>query len=137
MKLVIDNNIVFSIMKPDSASSFLFYKLLEQGYEFFAPSYLIEEFNNNERECFVKSKISIDDFKLRKKEVFSIIKFIELDYYKDEVKKLINLIPDKDDITYIALASKLNCALWSNDSLLKNQNKVRVLSTEDLIETLF
>ncbi|MEK6890891.1 MAG: PIN domain-containing protein [Nanoarchaeota archaeon] len=136
MRIIIDNNIVFSIMKPDSVSSLLFYNMLEK-YEFFAPSYLIEEFNNNEKECFAKSKTSIDDFKLRKKEVFSRIKFIELDYYKEEVKKLINLISDKDDIVYLALALKMDCTLWSNDSLLKNQNKVRVLSTEDLIEILF
>ncbi|MEK6873374.1 MAG: PIN domain-containing protein, partial [Nanoarchaeota archaeon] len=115
MKLVIDNNIVFSIMKPDSASSFLFYKLLEQGYEFFAPLDLVEEFDNHEDECFTKSKISIDNFKLRKKEVFSKINLIELSYYKEEIHKIINSLSDKDDVSYMALALKFSCPLWSND----------------------
>ena len=137
MRLVIDNNIIFSIMKPDSASSFIFYRLLEKGYEFFAPLDIVEEFDNHEDECFTKSKISIENFKLRKKEVFSKIKLIELKYYKQEISEIINSLSDKDDVSYMALALKFSCPLWSNDSLLKAQNKVKVLSTEDLIDVFF
>ena len=35
---------------------------------------------------------------------------------------------------YFALALKLNCGIWSNDKKLKNQDKVKVYSTEDLLK---
>ena len=38
-----------------------------------------------------------------------------------------------NDIDFLALAMKLKLALWSNDSLLKKQNKVEVFSTMDLL----
>jgi len=42
--------------------------------------------------------------------------------------------PDKKDILYIALALKLNCAIWSNDKQLKEKQKeVHVFSTEELM----
>ncbi|MFQ5531630.1 MAG: PIN domain-containing protein [Candidatus Nanoarchaeia archaeon] len=53
------------------------------------------------------------------------------------MKKAQNLINDVDDSPYIALALKTNCPIWSNDKGLKHQSKVKILSTEDLIEILF
>ncbi|MEK6928390.1 MAG: hypothetical protein AABW65_00335 [Nanoarchaeota archaeon] len=35
-----------------------------------------------------------------------------------------------------ALALKLDCAIWSNDKKLNEQDKVKIYSTEDLIELL-
>ena len=35
-------------------------------------------------------------------------------------------------MAYFALALKLNCAIWSNDKKLKEQNKIQVCSTHEL-----
>lgn len=40
------------------------------------------------------------------------------------------------DSEYFALALKLNCAIWSNDKRLKQQDKIKVYSTEDLVKVL-
>jgi len=48
------------------------------------------------------------------------------------VEKAEKLTPDLDDMTYFALALKLNCAIWSNDKKLKEQNKVEVYNTYEL-----
>ena len=40
--------------------------------------------------------------------------------------------PGLKDTQYLALALKLNCAIWSNDKKLKKQDKVKIFSTEDL-----
>ncbi|PIN95725.1 hypothetical protein COU56_00710, partial [Candidatus Pacearchaeota archaeon CG10_big_fil_rev_8_21_14_0_10_31_9] len=53
------------------------------------------------------------------------------------IKEAEEISPDKKDAEFLALCLKFSCVLWSNDSALKNQNKVKVLSTEDLIEILF
>jgi predicted nucleic acid-binding protein len=59
---------------------------------------------------------------------------------KDEVRSYIELAdkisPDPDDVLYFATALKLDCAIWSNDKELKNQNHVNVYSTSDLIKML-
>jgi len=41
--------------------------------------------------------------------------------------------PDINDVPYLALALKLNCPVWSNDRKLKNQNAVRIYSTQEII----
>ncbi|MBS3175821.1 hypothetical protein J4457_01145 [Candidatus Woesearchaeota archaeon] len=43
-----------------------------------------------------------------------------------------NLTPDPDDMAYFAIALRLNCAIWSNDKKLKEQNKIKVYHTHEL-----
>jgi predicted nucleic acid-binding protein len=52
---------------------------------------------------------------------------------KETAKKI---CPDPKDAFYFAAALKLNCAIWSNDKELKNQNYVKVYSTSDLVKML-
>ena len=58
-----------------------------------------------------------------------IIPLEELIPYIEEAEKL---TPDPDDMAYFALALKLNCAIWSNDKKLKEQNKIKVYNTHGL-----
>ncbi|MBI4895257.1 MAG: hypothetical protein HY831_02060 [Candidatus Aenigmarchaeota archaeon] len=48
----------------------------------------------------------------------------------EEVEKI---FPDHNDIKYFALALKLNCGIWTNEKILKEQNKIPIYSTEELI----
>jgi len=134
MNIIIDNNILFSLMKPGSGSSKIFSSL---NCEFVAPSFVIQEFNKYEEECLKKSGLSIREFKLRKKEIFSKINFFEFSEYDRFLKEALKICSDQDDAPYMALALKLKTPIWSNDSALKQQDKVMVLSTKDLIELIF
>ena len=52
--------------------------------------------------------------------------------YADEAEKI---SPDPDDVAYLALAFILNCAIWSQDRKLReNQSQVQIYSTEELIK---
>ncbi len=133
MRIIIDNNILFSLMKPDSINSHLFSIIRA---EFFAPDFIKQEFTKYEEECFLKSRLSKEDFTKRKKEVFSRIKFVDFLEYKFFIKEAKNSILDTDDFPYIALGLKLNCPIWSNDKDLKKQDKVKVFSTKDIVEVL-
>ena len=42
--------------------------------------------------------------------------------------------PDPKDTSYFALALKLNCPIWSNDKKLKEQNKIKIYSTEEIVK---
>ena len=59
---------------------------------------------------------------------------------KDYTKFLSNakeITPDIKDADFLALCLKENSILWSNDNLLKNQDKVKVLSTEEIVRLIF
>ncbi|MEK6968674.1 MAG: PIN domain-containing protein [Nanoarchaeota archaeon] len=64
---------------------------------------------------------------------FKIIYFSENDLKKwyIEAKKI---SPDPDDVAYFALALYLGCPIWSNDKRLKEQNKVRIITTKELAQ---
>ncbi|OGJ16301.1 hypothetical protein A3K74_02085, partial [Candidatus Pacearchaeota archaeon RBG_13_33_26] len=126
MKLIVDNNILFSMMKPDSVASKMFAFL---NSEFIAPSFILHEFNKYNNECLKKSGLSNKDFNKRKDEIFSRINFIEFNEYKEFIQEALEGLIDEDDAPYIALSLKIKAPVWSNDKDLKKQEKVTILST--------
>lgn len=134
MRLILDNNILFSVIKPDSTNAFFFDNM---NADLFAPSFIKDEFNKYEKECLIKSGLSRKEFSERKKTIFSRINFIELNSFNNFTKIAEKFCPDKNDIFYFALALKLDVPIWSNDKNLKNQDKIKVISTEDLLNIFF
>jgi predicted nucleic acid-binding protein len=134
MKLIIDNNVLFSLMKPDSVASRIFSFL---SCEFIAPSFILHEFEKYKEECLKKSRLSKKDFEDRKSEILSHINFIEFSEYKEFIKEALKGLIDEDDSCYIALGLKIQAPIWSNDKDMKKQEKVTILSTEDLIQIIF
>ncbi|MFH1359001.1 MAG: PIN domain-containing protein [archaeon] len=130
MKLVLDNNSLFSIMNPYSTSTYLFASIKS---EFIAPKFIKKELNKHEEECLVKSKLSEQQFEIRQKEVEESIKFFEPSEYENFLENAKDLISDPDDIDFLALALSTNSAIWSNDLHLKEQSLVPVYNTKDLL----
>jgi len=133
MRLIIDNNILFSIMNPLSVSAYLFSSIRAK---FFAPEFLKIELDKYKSECLVKSKLSEQQFEIRRTEVESSITFFELDEYEAYLDKAIESLEDPKDSPYLALALELNISIWSNDPHLKQQSSVKVFTTQELIEKL-
>jgi len=133
MKLILDNNILFSLMKPDSVNSYLFSIL---KVEFCAPEYINSEFEKYKSDCLFKSQLSEHEFKIRQKEVEDKTKFFRLSEYKSFLKKAIDSLSDPDDSPYIALALFINSVIWSNDTHLKQQSLIKVFTTAELVEKL-
>ncbi|MEK6912606.1 MAG: PIN domain-containing protein [Nanoarchaeota archaeon] len=130
MNLILDNNILFSLMNPHSMTSFIF---LDLNAILFAPEFIIEEFNRYEEECRKKSKLDKFKFAERKKVIFSKINFLKLKDFNSFVEPARKFCPGENDVFYFALALELKAPIWSNDKELKNQNKVVVLDTRDII----
>lgn len=130
MILVLDNNIFFSLMKPDSANSYLFFALRAK---FFAPEDLKPELDKHKSECLLKSKLSEHEFEIRQAEVEKRIKFFKSSEYKIFFKEASNSLHDPKDSPYVALALATKSAIWSNDPHLKQQPLVKVYTTEELI----
>lgn len=133
MKLVLDNNILFSLMKPSSINSYLFSSLRAS---FFAPEFIKSEFNKHKELCLSKSRLSEHEFEIRQTEVEGYIEFFKSSEYKDFLEESKNAVPDPDDVDFPALALSVNACIWSNDKHLKQQSIIPVFTTEDLVKML-
>ena len=130
MDLVIDSNILFAALLKQSGTSDIMFK-----HTLYAPEFIFDEFRKYKDYLKGKTKRSEEDFN-RLFDLFernvTLIPKNEIDEFINEAEKI---SPDPKDVTYLALALKLKCDLWSNDKKLKEgQNRVFIYSTEDLIK---
>ena len=133
MDLVVDANILFSALIKNR---FNYELLFNEKLHLFTPEYILLELENHKKEILNKAERSEEELNriieiLKRKIV--IVHLGELVHYVEEAERL---TPDTDDMAYFALALKLKCAIWSNDKKLKNQNKIKVYSTEDLAKLI-
>ena len=132
MLLVIDANILFAALIKNGASREI---LLVSDNEFYAPEYSISEFLKHLKELSNKSKLPEEMLKAFAEELIAAagIKLVPFEDFKGCVDESSELLPDKDDAPYFALALHLGCAIWSNDKMLKKQGLVKIFSTAELI----
>jgi len=133
MELVIDSNILFSALIKDSTTCEL---MFNESLKLFAPELMIEELKFYEDLILKKSHRSNDNFieiLYSLKEIITIIPKDDFSNFMEEAK---SITPDQDDFMYFALALKLKIPIWSNDKKLKQQDKVKVYSTEEIIGKL-
>jgi len=129
MDLVIDANILFSALIKDSFN----YSLLLGGkFRLFTPEYIFTELEKHKDEILEKTERTTEEFFRLVETLKRRIVIVPLEELVPYVKEAEKLTPDPDDLAYFALALKLNCAIWSNDKKLKEQNKIRVYHTHEL-----
>lgn len=129
MDLVVDANILFAALIKNSFSyNFLF----NEKFRLFTPEYIFTELEKHKEELLDKTEKTTEEFfrflEILKRRIV-LVPLEELTPYISEAEKL---TPDPDDIAYFALALKLNCAIWSNDKKLKEQNKIKIYHTHEL-----
>ncbi|MBU2615850.1 MAG: hypothetical protein KKC19_01990 [Nanoarchaeota archaeon] len=134
MKFVVDTNILFSFFRKDS----LIKKILESpSCTFHSPFLALKEIEKYSPLIISKTGLSKKDFLSEFKNLKSSVKFHKEKNYKNYVKISEEISPDKDDAEFFALCLVLNLPLWSNDKILKNQGKVVVCNTEEIINSYF
>lgn len=133
MRLVIDANEIFSFFNRKSKAREI--ALIPQ-LSLYAPKFALNELQKYEHEIMKKFSIDNRQFSLIKTLLEEIILFVEKENYAEFFKEAEKICPDKNDIDYFALALRLNCPIWSEDKKLKEQNKIEVFSTKDLITKL-
>jgi predicted nucleic acid-binding protein len=135
MKIIVDANELFSLLIRGSKESAEI--LFSNKIELIAPEFIFVEFKNNKEEILEKTHRTEDEFS----EVFLIfnekIKLIPEQDFVLFLNEACNIFPDHTkDVPYLALALKYKCPLWSEEKLLKMQNKIEVLNTQELIKKL-
>jgi len=132
MKLVVDANILFAALIKEGSTAEL---LISNKIHLFAPEFLFEEFSKYKELILKKTHRSNEEFNqfldILKNQI-TIVPKKEITPFIDKAEKI---SPDPKDTIYLALALALKSNVWSNDKKLKEgQNKVNVLSTEELIK---
>lgn len=129
MDLVVDANILFAALIKDSFSYNL---LFSDKFRLFTPEYIFTELEKHKEEIFEKIERPAEEFfrllEILKRRII-LVPLEELTSYVEKAEKL---TPDPDDMAYFALALKLNCAIWSNDKKLKEQDKITIYYTHEL-----
>ena len=143
IRLVVDSNSLFTFFWKNS----VFNELCNQNLlELYSPEYSLEEIKKYSSEIIRKAKITEKEFNSLRNSLTAKIKFIPLANYSlffGKIKHLIKKLPEAErldlmkDIDFLALSLKLNIPLWSNDKLLKRQQAVEILTTEEIIKIIF
>ncbi len=133
MKIVVDTNILFSFFWRSSLTRKL---LLSPFLELISPSIALAELKKYSIDIIKKTKTTKIFFQKELSNIGSTVSFIDRKEYSAFFKEAEKISPDETDAEFFALCLKYKCFLWSNDLTLKNQNKVKVLTTEEIIRCL-
>ena len=130
MDIVLDANILFAILIKEGKNEDL---VFHDNLHIFVPEFIFDEFEKYKELILDKTYRAEEEFD----ELLNILRKRIKTIPNEETEKYLNkaqeISPDKNDTDYFALALTLDCAIWSNDKKLKEQNVVEIYSTEELI----
>jgi len=134
MKVVVDTNILFSYFWENSFTKNI---LTSYNFEFISSEKAIDEIKKYSEYIIEKTGMSLNSFENKLEELMNKIKFFEKEEDSIFYKKATEISPDKADVEFFAICLKEKCFLWSNDSMLKNQDFIKVLNAKEIIEIIF
>jgi predicted nucleic acid-binding protein len=133
MRLIVDTTEIFSFFNKKSKAREL--SLLSK-LELHSPLFALTEIKEHKSEILNRFSLSETQFLLIWKLLNVVVKFADEKEYSKFMIEAESISPDPDDSDFFALALKHNCVIWSEDKELKRQDKVKILSTSDLIKEL-
>ena len=135
MKFVVDTKILVSFFRQNPVNKIIINSRLF-GISLYTSDYNIEELINNKKDVCKYADLNEKEFIDKISELRDFIKVVEINKARKFKKQAQNLSPHEKDVPVFALAILLDSAIWSNEYDFKNQDKVKVLSTRDMIELL-
>lgn len=139
MFLIIDASILFSFFNPNSARRHIIESSSALGFRIISPDFAFDELTEDKHKIQKYAEIRelefIILFSLLEKKVES---FPEDTYraFLPEANKISPHGEDTKDDPYFALALALNCIIWSDEAAFKQQSRIKVLNTKELLELL-
>jgi len=136
MRFVVDTNILISGLIKDSVTRKI---LLSDKFEFYHPEILLEELNKHIPEIAKKARKDEKDINQLIKIFRENLLSVSIDEYEQNLDKANDIIGsiDEKDVAFIALAlATKNNGIWTNDKHFRKQDKVKVVSTWDMMNLL-
>ena len=136
MELVVDTNVLFSFFKADSSTRKL---IIDYKPMLFAPEETIKELTKYTDIICIKAYITRKEFRQILRTLSTYIEMIPRSkFLKSYHEAQAILLPSsQEDAPFIGLALHLDIPLWSNDKALKKQDKVKVISTAELLKIVY
>ncbi len=139
-ELIPDANILFSFFKTDSVRRHTVEELKNRGCKLISPDFVLEEIQSNKDKIIKFSEISESKFMFVLSSLKEEIETKAESEYKEFLTKANKLSPhdeDTKDDPYFALSLALNkTPIWSDEEAFKQQSKIKVFSTKDLLDLL-
>lgn len=135
MKLVIDTNIFISALKKDSFTREI---IVNSGHYIIFPEYEFQEIYKYKDEIIRKAGYSENEFIRLTTLLLNHMRIVSYEEIKESYDEACSIMQDIDygDIIYIATALTFNAFIWSDDKHFKKQNRIKILTTEDMNETI-
>ncbi|MBI4174905.1 MAG: hypothetical protein HY517_04635 [Candidatus Aenigmarchaeota archaeon] len=132
MRIVADTNRIIAALLKDGTTREI---LSDENFEFMTPDFTITEIEEHKSELQKIAKMADGEFKIHLALVFSYIKIIPEQDYRNFIDGCKNDISDPDDVPILAAAIASGAdAIWAHDPHFNEQKKVRVLTNIDMLK---
>jgi len=134
MNIVVDTNIFISALIKDSTTR---NSIVNSKDNLLFPEFEFNEIEEHKEEILEKSQLSENEFNSLFSNLLKyvqIVKTKEIINYKKQAFDIIGKI-DEDDVIFIATALAYNASIWSDDTDFKKQDKIKILTTKEIVET--
>jgi len=133
MNIVTDTNIIISaLIKEGFTRDFI----VNSKNNFIIPEFEIYEIYKYKSEIMKKARMSEIQFDTLLLRLLKYIRIVPADliiHNEKESREIIGHI-DNDDVQFIAAALTFKCPIWSDDKHFKKQDKIKILTTKDIIK---
>lgn len=133
VKIVIDTNVFISALMKDSITREI---IVNSKYLFLFPEYEFQEIYKYKDDILKKSGYSEKEFIRLTSLLLNHMRIIGYEEIRDnfnEASEIMNQI-DINDAMFVAVALTFDAFIWSDDKDFKKQNRIKVLTTEDMTE---
>jgi len=141
MKIVVDTNIIFSILLNSNSTVGDLIFNSDKHFEFYSCNYMRYEIQKHWERLKKISKLSDEQLQVSNTQVLSKLKFINEEIIPVETwlaSEQITKGIDIDDTDFVALTKFLKATLWTGDKILYNGLKrlefKKLLNTAELLE---
>ena len=136
MNIIIDSNVLFSALIKDSKTR---RTILEYDNCFLFPSFIFTETQRHKGELLAKSKMTKEEFDRLFQLILKKVIIVPNEALTSQKRAALEIVKDIDinDALFVACALAYpDSVIWSDDKKLKNQTKVKVLDTREIVEFL-
>ena len=121
MNIILDSNILMSILIKKSGKTFKQFQSLSLKHSFYIHYATIEEILKHHKKLLKASKLSENEFEIFESEVLNRVTIIQYNEIPTKIQDLSFLLVadiDEDDSAFVAASIYLSAILWSGDKPL-------------------
>lgn len=138
IQIVVDTNVLMSALLKDNS---IIAKLMRSEYiDIYYPEDGLAEIERYRQYIISRRKKTLQkqSFEFILQFVLKPLHIISDEFYSSKIEEAYSKMKDIDekDTPFLALALQLRCPIWSDDTHFKQQNAIKVYTTEEILELI-